>query len=151
MSQRVGTVPRDCDLVERPFALPASSVEFTIDLPVPPSVNKLRRITQAGRKKLKKYYADADIHVLKEWRDRHENGERFRLPIRKLVGAFEAVISIGDESCKTDADNLAKTILDFAVSRQFVTDDSPKFMRRLIIEYRDDMRGCRLTLRSLHG
>lgn len=135
-----------------PFALPADSIEFTLDLPVPPSVNKLRKITQDGRKLLKAYKAQADIHVVLEWRNRHHKNdtERFKLPIRKLTGQFEAVIQFGDDSSNMDADNLIKTVMDFAVSREFVKDDGKKYMRRVMVEYRDDMSGCKLKLRSLH-
>lgn len=135
-----------------PFQLPADSVEFVIDLPIPPSVNALRKITREGRKLLKSYYAHADVHVVKEWRDRHQKNDpvRFKLPVRTLLGPFEAVINIGSDSTKMDADNIIKTVMDFAVSRDFVVDDAPKYMRRLTVQYRNDMIGCRLTLRSLH-
>jgi Holliday junction resolvase RusA-like endonuclease len=128
--------------IDPPFAVP---IEFTLDLPVPPSVNKLRRMDLSGHRLRKSFYRQADMHLM---------AARGRLvkPIRecKIPGAFEAIIILSDKLTSIDLDNCVKCLLDYAVSREFIRDDGPKYLRRLVVEWGPALNGCRLTLRSLH-
>lgn len=131
---------------EPPFALPADSVEVVLDLPVPPSVNQTRRIDNAGRGKIKRWRADADMHLLAA-----KCRTREPLKIRQLSGHFEMHIVISDKLSRIDLDNHVKNLIDYCVSREFVPDDSPKYLRRLIVEWGAAISGCRITIRSLHA
>jgi hypothetical protein len=121
------------------FALPAGSFEFSIDLPVPPSVNRLRKVDPVGRRLREQFYRDADNYLL----------GREPLPVRKVIGQFEATILLNEKMTRMDADNAIKIVLDYAVSRELVTDDRPKFMRRLVVEWGCPSSGCRLTIRGM--
>lgn len=132
--------PSFCD---RPFAIPP---DIVLDLPCPPSVNKLRHIDRAGTRLRKQFYRQADLHILAARGRTHEP-----IPVRKLLGPFEAIIQISEKLSKIDLDNHVKVLLDYAVSREFVTDDGPKYLRRLVVEWGCPVTGCRLTLRGMAG
>lgn len=129
-----------------PFLLPADSIEIVLDLPTPPSVNKLRKVDRASHRLRKDFYGNADMHVLAA-----RGRTREPIPTRKLLGPFEAHIEISEKLTKCDLDNHVKCLLDYAVSREFVVNDSPKYLRRLVVEWGCPIAGARLTLRSLHG
>lgn len=132
------------DTTDRPFGLP-DLITVTLDLPFPPSINRIWR--QAAGKKVhlsKEYVAwknQADIRVLvnKTWR---------RVCIQ---GWFEAHIALNSGIGRWgDVDNRIKPILDWAQSRALVTND--KNCRRLVVEWVDHANapeGCRLTLREM--
>lgn len=129
-----------------PFKLPPDSIEITLDLPVPPSVNRLRKVDPAGKRLRKSFYHQADVHLLAQ-----RGRTREPIPVRTLIGPYEATIQISEKLSKVDLDNHCKVLIDYAVSREFVVDDSPRYLRRLVIEWGCPINGCRLTLRSLHG
>jgi Holliday junction resolvase RusA-like endonuclease len=121
----------------------ADLFEFSLDLPVPPSVNRLRKIDPVGRRLREQFYRDADKYLLVA-----RGRTREPLPVRKVTGQFEATILLNEKMTRMDADNAIKIVLDYAVSREFVTDDRPRFMRRLIVEWGCPSIGCRLTIRG---
>lgn len=135
----------DATTVDRPFGLPADAIEFSLDLPVPPSVNKLRRVDPDGHRLRKSFYRQADLHLMAA-------RGRTNRPLRecKILGPFEATIVISDKLTNIDLDNGVKILIDYAVSREFIIDDGPKYLRRLVVEWGAALNGCRLTLRSLH-
>lgn len=132
------------DTSERPFGLPATSCEFSVDLPCPPSVNRVRRIDGKGARLLKAWHKRADVLLM---------GARGRtrqpLPIGRIKGPFEAHIVISDKLTGIDLDNGIKAILDYAVRIELVPDDAQKYFRRLVVEWGPALEGCRLTLRSI--
>lgn len=125
-----------------PFALPADSVEVTMDLPLPPSTNKRRRIDWRGHDDYKAWKKDAGWHSV--------CARQFRPALDAHFQQFELTVTLSAD-CKVDPDNILKQILDFLVSYQIVPDDSPKFARRIIIEWGEAPDGCKLTVRSMHG
>ncbi len=129
-----------------PFKLPADSIEFSLDLPVPPSVNKLRRVDPAHHRERKEFYRRADMYLLAA-----RGRTREPLPVRKLLGRYEVTIQISEKLSRVDLDNHIKILLDYAVSREFVVDDSAKYLRRLVVEWGCPLEGCKLTIRSWHG
>lgn len=133
--------------LDRPFGLP-ELITVTLDLPFPPSVNRIwRQAAKAGKNRIRlagdyiKWKADADVRVIvnKTWR---------RVCIQ---GHFEAHIALNSEIGRWgDLDNRIKAILDWAQSRALVTND--KNCRRLIVEWVQHAsapEGCRLTLREM--
>lgn len=134
------------DTRDPPFGL-LELITVTLDLPFPPSVNRIWR--QAAKAKVHlspdyvKWKANADVCVLvnKTWR---------RVCIQ---GHFEAHIALNSELGRWgDLDNRIKAILDWAQSRALVTND--KNCRRLIVEWVQHAcapEGARLTLREMVG
>ena len=134
--------------IDRPFALPVESREIVIDLPFPPSTNRLHGRSPTSRKyyrrgKYESWLQHADQMVLLHG----------SLPRTRLDENFEATLLFDEAAGKnSDLDNRIKAVLDWAVSREIVTDD--RYCRRLVAQWVPHMRaphGCMLILRSLHG
>lgn len=138
------------DTSDRPFGLPADSLEVVIDLPFPPSVNRIWRgqTTGNGGKRVrlsteyKNWKKNADLVAIANgsWRQR-----------KHVSGNFEAHIGLDNEAGRWgDLDNRVKAVLDWAQSRLIIDDD--KHCRRLTVEWvlhACAPDGCRLTLRSM--
>jgi hypothetical protein len=123
----------------------ADMVEIVLDLPVPPSVNKLRRgDTGVGARLRKAFYRRADMHIMAA-----RGGTREPLPVRRLLGPYEAIIQINEKLSHADLDNHVKCLIDYAVNREFVPNDNPRYLRRLVVEWGCPINGARITLRSV--
>lgn len=66
-----------------------------------------------------------------------------------IPGQFEARIILPDTMDGADLDNTPKRVIDYAKRLGLIVDDSPKYMRRVIIEFGDAPDGCRLILTPL--
>jgi hypothetical protein len=108
-----------------------------LDLPKPPSVNRTRRIDWAEYPRIKRWIDQADKLTTMAW----AGGKRPML----IPGQFEARIIFPDDA-SVDFDNTPKQIIDYAKRLGLIVDDSPKYMRRVIIEFGDCPEGCRLIL-----
>lgn len=123
--------------VDRPFAPP---IECTIDMPPPPSVNLTRRSHQPG------------VRIMAQWR--HQAGMRVMLDgglkrLAKMPDQFEATIILNERMVHCDADNAIKAVIDYAKILELIRDDSPRFMRRVTVEWGFAPQGARLILRSI--
>jgi len=127
---------------DRPFALPADSVEIIVDLPFPPSTNRI------WRARGQRVYRSQEYIEWCEAADMHVMAAR-QYPKRKINGPFEAQILLKPHRLGLDLDNRIKAVLDWAQSRSIIEND--KHCRRLTAEWREQEVECRLTLRSLHG
>jgi Holliday junction resolvase RusA-like endonuclease len=110
--------------------------KITLDLPVPPSVNALRRVDWAGNRKRKTHYLRTDLYLT-------AYGPK-PAPVRLIRGAYELQILVPETRC--DIDNLIKCIVDYLVSREFTPDDSN--LRELSIK-RAAVSACRVTITEL--
>jgi hypothetical protein len=103
-------------------------------------VNRTRRINRAS------------LPAIREWRRRSD--ALFLLQKRKLAaggsitGPFEATITIASSS-RLDLDNGVKLLIDTAREYGLVPDDSPKYLRRLTLEFGQTEHGARLTLTQI--
>ena len=112
------------------------AVHITLDLPIPPSVNRTRKIDWAGLRALKEFYLRTDLHLT-------AYGPR-PPPVRLIKGAYEVLIQV-PESSGYDLDNHVKTLIDYLVSREFVRDDRRRYLRRLVVEW-IEAELCRVTI-----
>jgi crossover junction endodeoxyribonuclease RusA len=119
-------------------------VEIAIELPFPPSVN---RIWRAGRKSTGKrtvYRSDEYLDWTRE-ADKLVMARR-AFPKRKIHGAFSAEVTLSRAHGRGDIDNRIKPLLDYAQSRDIIRNDSD--CQRVTAEWGDAEHGCRLTLRE---
>jgi Holliday junction resolvase RusA-like endonuclease len=125
-----------------PFACPPDEVigGVIIDLPCPPSVNRIWRANRAGANKVSK---SAEY---KSWLKRADalamSTGQFR-GLKTIAGPFEATIIL--KRIPGDLDNRAKGVLDWLQSRAVISDD--KYCERLVLEWGDAPTGCRVTVR----
>lgn len=123
-------------------------ISTVIDMPFPPSVNRIWRAQRGGMGKavrLSEEYVEwkkqTDLRVMvnRTFRGAHQ-----------IKGPFEAHIALNMDEQLGDLDNRAKAVMDWAQSRELISDD--KFCMRLTIEWvlaEQAPDGCRLTLREL--
>ena len=135
--------PHFTDEYDRPFALPANAAEICLDIPLPPSVNRTRRIDHKGHQKFTAWKKQAGLHLI-------ANGQ-YRIARKTHINQYELTITLDEDQCKCDPSNILKAAEDFLVSLEIIPDDSPKFARRIIIEWGEAPDGARLTIRSMHG
>src|SRR5882672_6922732 len=113
------------DTSDRPFALPNRELITTvIDVPVPPSVNRSRRIDWRNFKEVKAWHKSADnmmMFVPKAHR-------------RPIAGRYELLIQLSEETA-LDQDNGLKCLIDYLRRIELVTNDSKKYLRRTVIEW----------------
>jgi Holliday junction resolvase RusA-like endonuclease len=116
------------------------STETVLDLPVPPSVNRTRKVDWAGRADVKRWMMRAD-ELVTLFRSLKGNV--------RMDGQFEATIILSESHTKMDADNAIKSVIDYALRLELIKDDSPKFMRKITVCWGDAPHGCRLILRPI--
>lgn len=131
-------------MADAPFHCPPDDPMIggvVIDLPVPPSVNRIWRANRAGPNKV------SLSPEYKQWKDHADrvamSTAQFR-GLKTIRGKFEVKIVIQRQ--RGDLDNRAKGILDWLQSRAVVVDD--KFCERLVMEWGEAPMGCRVTVRA---
>ena len=119
------------------------ALSITLDLPFPPSTNRIWR--RSGGKIIKsKIYLDwlnaADMYVL----------STRQFPKRKIHGPFRAAIRLNrDLRGRSDGDNRIKALLDWCQSRDLVRNDSDCLSGFWVwVDPLDAPEGCRITLWS---
>lgn len=133
-------------MADAPFHCPPDPLigGIVIDLPTPPSVNRIWRANKAGPKHVSKspeyrsWIRSADALAM--------STAQFR-GLKTIVGKFEAIIVL--KRVPGDLDNRTKGVLDWLQSRGVVTDD--KYCERLTVAWGDAPTGCRVTVRALPG
>ena len=114
--------------------------DITLDLPLPPSVNKTRRINWASYGDYKRWQANADKTLMF-----HKQNKQ-----HPITGAFEITIEIDYDTLRADPGNILKALEDYCVSRKFVPDDRKRFLKGICIKFVDHLPdGCRVTLRPI--
>ena len=121
-----------------PFACPPDVV---LDLPVPLSVNRLRRIDWSNHKKAQNWRKVANGFLMLA-KTRPDNPVRFN-----RIKRFELTVMLDDGLALIDLDNSLKMLIDYLVSVNIVANDSPKEMRRLVVEWGAAPAGCKVTVR----
>jgi len=124
-------------MADAPFHCPPDTV---LDVPVPPSVNRTRKVHWAGHRAYVAWKKQAGLHLIAN--------HQFRKAV-KNIGRHELVIILNEEKCALDQDNPIKAAGDFLKAIGIILDDSPKYRRRTIIEWGDAPDGCRLIVRPL--
>lgn len=127
------------DYSDPPFAPPA---DITLDLPAPPSVNRTRKLDFSSLRVTNAWKNVANEYVLV--------AKARKISPLKLtkIQRFELHI-VMSESSKTDLDNGLKILIDYLRKIELIENDSPKHMRRLVVEFGPVPFGCRVTIKPL--
>jgi hypothetical protein len=125
-------------------------MQITLDLPIPPSVNRIRRIDWANHADHKQWRLRTDLFI-----SAHGPAEilrQLRSPDRHgplIAGAYEIRIQIPESLSGLDLGNHDKAILDYLVSREFVADDAKRYLRGLLVEYGSPTPACHVTIKGI--
>jgi Holliday junction resolvase RusA-like endonuclease len=127
-------------MTDPPFAVPA---DIVLDLPAPPSVNRTRRIDWSSVKVINTWKNVANAYVLAA------KGRKIS-PLRLVkVPKFELHILLSEHHTKIDLDNGLKVLIDYLRKIELIEDDSPRHLRRLVVEWGAAPFGCRVTVKAL--
>lgn len=118
-----------------PFAVPERA-PIVLDLPVPVSVNRTRRVNYAGMPAKRTWMQEADCLVMAAG----------RLPTA-IVGPFELTVTMNEKSWRIDPDNGLKELIDFCRRLNLIENDSPRFVRKITMEWGEAPEGCRVTIK----
>ena len=123
-----------------PFTVPA---DIILDLPAPPSVNRTRKIDWSSRDVVRAWSNVANAYVLAA-------KSRTVSPLQLTkIARFELLIVLSAHHTKIDLDNSLKSLIDYLRHIGVIEDDSPKHMRRLVVEWGLAPFGCRVTVKAL--
>lgn len=122
-----------------PFAVPP---DIVLDLPAPPSVNKVRRVDWSSVRVVKAWQNVANAYVLAA-------KGRSNSPLRlQKIARFELFIVMSEHHTGIDLDNGLKSLIDYLRKIELIEDDSPKHMRGLHVTWGRAPHGCRVTVRA---
>jgi len=114
--------------------------DIVLDLPLPPTVNAVRKINWASYPKYKQWREDADKTLML-----YRQNKQSTIP-----GAYEILIEVGDTYLRGDLDNILKQLIDYCVSREFVSGDQKRYLRDIRMRFVTEIpEACRVTIRSL--
>jgi Holliday junction resolvase RusA-like endonuclease len=108
-----------------------------LDIPVPPSVNRSRMINRAALSIIDTWQKRCDVLLM-------ANGQ-YRAAT-KFTGPFELEITLDEQQCAADLDNIIKAAVDYLRRVELIRNDSPQYFRRLLVQWGDAPEGCRLEL-----
>lgn len=123
-------------MVDPPFAAPP---DIVLDLPVPPSVNRTRRIDKSALGEIESWHRHADGLTTMAW----AGGRR----PKTVLDRFEVTIVLSESIAELDLDNSAKLLIDYARRMGLVADDGKRHMRGVHIVWGDAPEGCKLILK----
>jgi Holliday junction resolvase RusA-like endonuclease len=128
-----------------PFMPPPARI-IAVDLPVPPSTNKLWR--QGGGDTYGRVHLSKAYKTWKHTADMQVMADGGLRGFKTIKGEFEVRIVLDrDQNARGDLDNRIKALLDWAQSREIIAND--KHCQRIIAEYGEAHQGCRLIVKEL--
>lgn len=123
--------------LDPPFLVP---IETVIDVPKPPSINKVLRNHGKGTRLKQGWIEHADMLVM-------ARGGLRRLA--KMPNKFEVTVVLAENLVGLDLDNCVKLAIDYCRRLQLIVDDDKRYMRAVHIVWGDAPDGCRIILRSV--
>ena len=125
---------------------PSNLQQTTIDLPPPPSVNRIRRLNKT------------EMHFYARWLDACSRTVAHQWAQAKLRGVsrpnfgdarVHVLVQLNEKMKLRDADNALKSCLDYLRRIEIIRDDSKQYVRRITVEWvepQDAPEGARLTV-----
>lgn len=129
-------LPRN-DMTDRPFGCP---LDIILDIPVPLSVNRTRRENKAAKKEIENWLVKADAQIMSS--GQYRTARRQRKPEQPC----EIKIILDPAKCRLDPDNPVKNAIDYLRRLELLTNDTGKFVRRIVVEWGTAPAGCRLVI-----
>jgi Holliday junction resolvase RusA-like endonuclease len=123
---------------DRPFGAP---LDVVLDLPVPPSVNRTRRVDLAGRRKVEAWHNVADEYVMVAKRRAIDPVKLTKIP------RFELFVTVSEQHTRMDLDNGIKSLVDYLRRIEVIEDDSYKHMRGVHVTWGNARHGVRVVVR----
>lgn len=120
-----------------------TATSITLDLPPPPSVNRTRKVDWRAKRDVDAWKNVADAYVLAA------KGRRSSPLVLARVPRFELTIILSETLNKIDLDNGLKALIDYLRRIELIEDDSPKHMRRLVVEWGEAPFGARVIVRPV--
>lgn len=127
------------DFSDPPFGIPPDVI---LDIPVPPSVNRTRKLDRRALGEIEAWKSDCDKSLM-------ASGQYRVAKKHKPEGRFELKIILCEQKCALDADNPVKAAIDYLRRIELIRNDDKRFLRRFTVEWGDAPRGCRLILRGV--
>jgi Holliday junction resolvase RusA-like endonuclease len=117
-----------------------------LDLPPPPSVNRIRRLNKAAIRYYEDWREACGRTVTKQWAK-----AKLRGASRPTFGEAKVavLIQLNQKMKLRDADNGVKPILDYLKRIEIIRDDSKQYVRRITVEWVEPNlapEGVRLTV-----
>lgn len=109
---------------------------IVLDLPVPPSVNKTRRVDWAKKNSVRTWVQEADGLVRSQG----------RLPTA-IFGGWEMTVTMSNDLWLIDPDNGLKCLIDYCRRLELIENDSPRYARRIVLEWGEAPEGVRVTIK----
>jgi Holliday junction resolvase RusA-like endonuclease len=117
---------------------------ITVDIPVPPSVNRTRRLDRSSMRTVEAWKRAADLAIT-------ANGQ-FRAAgrlARRACDEFEITIVLNEAMCRQDLDNPIKAAIDYLRRIELISDDGPRQLRRIVVGWGEAPAGCRMIVKGL--
>lgn len=122
--------------------LDVAQPEIVLDLPVPPSVNRTRRVDWSAKRTVTAWTNVADAYVLAA------KGRAINPLKMQKIARFELIVTLSEHHTKIDLDNGLKALIDYLRRIELIQDDSYKHMRGLHVVWGHAPHGCRVTVRA---
>mgnify|MGYP001607902233 CR=1 FL=1 len=126
------------DLTDRPFGCPP---DIVLDIPLPPSVNRTRKIDYAAAAEVEDWKRRTDLVLM-------AHGQ-YRAAKKAALDRFEITIILSEQDCPLDLDNPIKAAIDYLRRIELIKNDDKRYMRRIVVEWGEAPEGCRLVLRGV--
>ncbi len=123
--------------IDRPFGAPLDTI---LDIPVPLSVNRTRKVNYAAMSAVKNWKASADAMVMAS--GQYKTARRFRRPEKPC----EIKIILCEKRCKLDPDNPIKNAIDYLRALELIENDTGKHVRKITVEWGAAPQGCRIII-----
>lgn len=123
--------------IDRPFGCPLDTV---LDIPVPPSVNRTRKVNWAARGVVEAWHIKADTGLMVS--GQYQTAKQYR----KAKRPCEIKIILSEKLCKLDPDNPIKSAIDYLRRIELIENDTGKQVRKITVEWGAAPKGCRIVI-----
>jgi Holliday junction resolvase RusA-like endonuclease len=115
---------------------------FIFDVPLPPSVNKSRRLDKSALRAVGSWKQAADLAITANGQYR---AARRLAPLER----FEIEIILSEQLCRQDLDNPIKAAIDYLRRIELISDDGPQQLRRIVVGWGEAPAGCRMIVKGI--